>query len=125
VKQTYARLAQYFQRGTLICLALMLAIVAIDTLIAPSAARQPNVVVWLALSVPLLIFIPGVWRGGIYSFAWLSFVSLLYFAQGVTSLFAPWRRPLDILHLLISIVLFLCTMLFVRYSARAKRMAAT
>lgn len=112
------------QRVTLVCLLGLLAVIAINTLIAPSHARAPNVVVWLAVSLPLVIFLPGVWRGNVQSFAWLSFVSLLYFAQSVTALFEPAWRSLDVLHLLFSVVLFVGAMLSVRYTARAKRAAS-
>ena len=116
----YDVLALRCQRATLACLSGLLVVIAIDTLIAPSHERAPNVVMWLILSLPLLIFVPGVWRRGIYSFAWLSFVSLLYFAQSVTALFVPWRRPLDVVHLALSIALFICALLSVRYTARAR-----
>ena len=117
----YDALAQRCQRATLVCLLGLLVVIAIDTLIAPSHERAPNVVMWLVFSLPLLIFVPGVWRRGIYSFAWLSFVSLLYFAQSVTALFVPWRRPLDVVHLVLSISLFVFALLAVRYTARAQR----
>lgn len=117
----YAVLAQRCQRITFICLAALLIVVTIDTLIMPSRDRAPNVVVWLVLSLPLLIFVPGVRRGSINSFAWLSFVSLLYFAQSVTSLFVPWWRWLDVLHLIFTVTLFIGAMLSVRFTARARR----
>lgn len=117
----YDVLAQRFQRITFFCLLALLVVIAIDTLIAPSHERAPNVVVWLFLSLPLLIFVPGVQRGRVNSFAWLSFVSLLYFAQSVTALFAPWRRWLDVLHLIFTVSLFLGAMLSVRFTARAQR----
>ncbi len=121
---SYDVLAQRCQRTTWVCVLALLVVIAIDTLVAPSHGRSPNVVVWLLLSLPLLIFVPGIVRGGIYSFAWLSFVSLLYFAQGVTALFAPWRRPLDVVYLLFAIALFVSAMLSVRYTARAQRAAS-
>ncbi len=121
----YDALARGCQRATLASLLGLLIVIAIDTLIAPSNAREPNIVMWLIMSLPLLIFVPGVWRRGIYSYAWLSFVSLLYFAQSVTSLFVPWRRPLDVVHLLLSIALFMCAMMAVRYTARANRAASS
>lgn len=120
---SYPQLAGLAQRGAQLCIALLLLLVAVDTLIAPTGGRQPNPVVWFALSLPLLIFIPGVWRGGLYSFAWLSFVSLLYFAQAVTVLFTPLWRGLDILHLAASVMLFVCSLFFVRWRARADRAA--
>ena len=117
----YKMLARRSRLITLICLTGLLVVVAIDTLIMPTRDRSPNVVVWLILSLPLLIFVPGVRRGSVNSFAWLSFVSLLYFAQSVTSLFLPWWRWLDVVHLILTVTLFIGAMLSVRYVARARR----
>ncbi len=117
----YAVLARHSRRVTFVCLVALLVVVAIDTVIMPSRDRSPNVVVWVILSLPLLIFVPGVRRGSINSFAWLSFVSLLYFAQSVTALFAPWWRWLDVMHLVLTVTLFIGAMLSVRYVARARR----
>ncbi len=117
----YEARARRSQRVTLSALFALLVIIAIDTLIAPTQGRSPNVVIWLFLSLPLLAFIPAVRRGGINSFAWLGFVSLLYFAMSVTALFAPWRRWLDVLSLLFAVTLFIGAMLSVRYTARARR----
>jgi uncharacterized membrane protein len=112
--------SEWMRRGALLATLLLLAAIAVQTLIAPSGNRSPNVIVWLVLSLPLLIFLPGLWRGGIRSLAWLSFVSLLYFAQAVTALFAG-ASALNMLELLASVVLFTCTLLFVRWRARADR----
>lgn len=115
--------AAWMRKGALVATLLLLAAIALQTLIAPSGNRQPNVVVWLVLSLPLLIFLPGLWRGGVRSFAWLSFVSLLYFAQAVTAMFAA-PKAVNVLELSASVVLFICTLLFVRWRARADRDAA-
>jgi uncharacterized membrane protein len=120
----YAAWAARVRYGALLSTAVLLAIIAIDTLFAPSGGRAPNPVVWAALSLPLLIFVPGLWRGGLRSYAWLSFVSLLYFAQAVTALFVAQQRLLDRLDLLASVALFTCTLFFIRWRARAERAAA-
>lgn len=117
----YEVLAQRCQRITFLCLALLLVVIAADTVIIPSNNRSPNAVVWLILSLPLLIFLPGMRKGKISSFTWLSFVSLLYFAQSVVALFAPWWRWLDVLHLILTVTLFISAMFSVRYMARSKR----
>ncbi len=114
------RRADWMRKGALLAMLLLLAAIALQTLVAPSGNRQPNVVVWLLLSLPLLIFLPGLWRGGVRSFAWLSFVSMLYFAQAVTAVFAA-PRVLTVLELVASVALFVCTLLFVRWRARADR----
>lgn len=121
----YEVLAQRCRRITFFCLVGLLVVIAIDTVIMPSRDRSPNAVVWVLLSLPLVIFLPGLHRGAINSFAWLSFVSLLYFAQSVTSLFVPWWRWLDVVHLILTVSLFLGAMLSVRYTARARRAEAT
>lgn len=120
----YALLAARARRGTLVALPLMLLIVAANTMIAPTEGRSPNWVVWLALSLPLLVLVPGLLRGGIYSFVWLSFISLLYFAQAVTALMMPHARLLDGMHLLVSVALFVGGLLYVRWRARADRGAS-
>jgi uncharacterized membrane protein len=117
----YGRWAGWMRSGSLLATLALLGVVALETLIMPSGTRQPNAVVWLLLSLPLLIFLPGLWRGGMRSYAWLSFVSMLYFAQSVTTLFVVQPRALDMLALVASVALFVCTLLFVRWRARADR----
>jgi uncharacterized membrane protein len=123
--RAYDRGAAWMRRGALSASAVMLIIIVLQTLVAPSGGRHPNVVVWCALSLPLLIFLPGLWRASPRSYAWLSFVSLLYFAQAVTALFVAQQRLLDQLNLVASVALFICTLLFVRWRARVDRAAAT
>ena len=121
----YRRWSAWVRYGALAATVALLIVIAVETLLAPSGGRQPNGVVWCALSLPLLIFLPGLWRGGLRSYAWLSFVSLLYFAQAVTALFVAQQRLLDRLDLVASVALFVCTLLFIRWRARADRAVAT
>ena len=122
---SYQRKSEWAHKFTLISLALLLLSIVIDTLVAPTGGRHANPVVWLALSLPLLILLPGLWRGGLNSCVWLGFVSMLYFAQAVVASFSPLWRSLDILQLLFSIALFTGALLFVRWRARALRSAET
>lgn len=94
------------------------------TLVIPSGGREPNVTIWLLVSAPLLVLLPGVWRGGVKAHAWLSFVSLIYFTFAVNNLAVPRRSLLDGVELLLSIVLFSASMLYVRWHSRALRSAA-
>jgi uncharacterized membrane protein len=117
----YARLARLCSRvvwGSY--LGLLLAI-ALATLVIPSGGRAPNPTVWLILSVPLLIFLPGLWRGRVMTHAWLCFVSMLYFAMAVTNLAVPHWRLLDVVELMLSVALFGSALLFVRWRSRALR----
>lgn len=117
----YINLAACTRRIVIIALLLMLVVVIFNTLIAPTGGRQANWVVCTALSLPLLILLPGVLRAGISSFTWLGFVSLLYFAQAVIAVMSPASRVIDWVHLLDSIALFVGALLFVRWRARANR----
>lgn len=120
----YAVLARRAHFITIAALGIMLAIIVINTLVAPTGGRQTNWVVWGALSLPLFILLPGIVRRGVNSYAWLSFVSLLYFAQAVIAVAVPQPRLLDGLHLFASIALFLGALLSLRWRARANRAAA-
>ena len=119
----YAVLAIRAWWMTWLALVALLVVIAGNTLIAPTGGREPNWIVFFVWSLPLLIMLPGAWRSGISSFTWLSFISLLYFAQAVLALAAPQPRWLDGVHLLASIALFIGALLFVRWRARANRAA--
>lgn len=124
VNEVLARRALLMHRATLVSLGALLVLVALDTLIVPTGERHANPVVWFGLSLPLLILVPGAWRGRFQSFIWLGFVSMLYFALAVVALFSTRWRGLDIAQLVFSIALFVGALLFVRWRARANRAAA-
>jgi uncharacterized membrane protein len=118
------RRAGWMRNGALLAVVLLLAAIACQTLLMPSGGRSPNAIVWLVCSLPLAMFLPGLWRGGVRTYAWLSFVSLLYFAQSVTALFGPVLRAVDVLSLCASVAVFVCTLLFVRWRSRGERATA-
>lgn len=86
--------------------------------------RQAPWVVWLALLVPLLIFLPGMLRDRLRSYIWLCFVLLLYFMRLVVALFAQPANALYIVGMVAVIALFTSSMLYVRWRSRALREAA-
>lgn len=54
-------------------------------------AQLPNSVllIWLVvLFGPLLLALPGVWRGKIYTYKWLTLFVWFYFAYGVTAAYS-------------------------------------
>ncbi|MFT3930321.1 MAG: DUF2069 domain-containing protein [Spongiibacteraceae bacterium] len=120
---SYAVLARYSRRATSVCVAALLILILVEIFVTPRTPRTLGVsfVLWAAASLPLLIFLPGMKRQLINSFAWLSFVSLLYFLYGVLVVFTPSPRWVDVLHLVFAVALFLASMLSVRYTARARR----
>ena len=83
--------------------------------------RQAPWIIWLAVLLPLLVFLPGMLRDNLRSYIWLCFVCLLYFMRLVEALFA---RPDDLLAacgMVAVVVLFLGAMLYVRWRARELR----
>jgi len=77
-------------------------------------------IIWAVKLVPLLVFLPGMRRGNLRTFIWLSFVSLGYFTILVQRLFAQPHSPLVICGLTAVVILFLSTMLFVRWRVRER-----
>jgi uncharacterized membrane protein len=84
-------------------------------------ARQAPWIVWLAVLLPLLIFLPGMLRDNLRSYLWLCFVALLYFMRLVVALFARPEDFLAITGMLAVVVMFLGAMFYVRWRARELR----
>ncbi|MFK8042068.1 DUF2069 domain-containing protein [Congregibacter sp.] len=67
---------------------------------------------------PLLILIPGMLRDHLRSYTWLAFVSLLYFVFATLRLFAEPDSLRAQAELGAVILLFLCSMFYVRQRSR-------
>lgn len=74
---------------------------------------QPSTIYFIVLT-PLIIFIPGVVTGNIRSLIWMGFVLLVYFASAVYGISEPQPQVLDIAELVLTVVLFCASMLYVR-----------
>ena len=85
------------------------------------AVRSAPWVVWLAVLVPLVIFLPGMLRDNLRSYIWLCFVSLLYFMRLVVALFAQPDNLLRISGMVAVVILFTSSMLYVRWRERELR----
>lgn len=81
-------------------------------------------IVWLAIILPLLLFLPGMLRDRARSFIWLCFVSLLYFMRLVLDLFEAPASPLYWTGMLAVVCLFCSAMFYVRWRAQSLRAAA-
>ena len=82
-------------------------------------------IIWVAVVLPLLIFLPGMLQDNLRSFIWLCFVCLLYFMRLVVSLF---ENPSDVLAIIgmVAVVLLFCSgMMYVRWRAQELRQAAS
>jgi len=71
-------------------------------------------VVWLFKTVPLAIFVPGLRARKLRTYAWLSFVSLLYFVQSVQTAFTVEDRAYGIVVTLIISCLFCALVVYIR-----------
>ena len=86
-----------------------------------SALQQPPLIVWLMRVLPLLIFVPGMWRDKLRSYIWLCFVCLLYFMVLVLRLFAEPTNMLLVTAMSSLVTLFISSMLYVRWRAQELR----
>ena len=75
--------------------------------------------------LPLLIFIPGAWRGHPRSLALLCFVCLLYFCVLTVRLFAPDRTAFDVVAMVAVVTLFVAAMMFTRWRKQQLHAAGT
>ena len=78
-------------------------------------------IIWVAVLLPLLIFVPGMLQDNLRSFIWLCFVCLLYFMRLVVSLFENPQSPVAIIGMIAVVCLFCSAMMYVRWRARELR----
>jgi len=89
-----------------------------------AAVRDAPWIIWLVKLGPLLIFLPGMLRDNLRSYIWVSFMSLGYFVLIVQRLFAQPDSGFAIGALVAIVVLFVASMLYVRWRARELRALA-
>ena len=85
--------------------------------------RSMPPVVWVITLAPLLVVLPGVLRDRMRGVVWLSFVTLLYFLLAVQRIFAEPQSLRAAVELVAIVLLFVVSMLYVRYRARELRAA--
>ena len=73
-----------------------------------------TLVIWLIQITPLLIFAYGLHKNHMRTYAWLSFVVLLYFMHGVLLAFDPERRWFGIVEVALSSLLFIFLIVVIR-----------
>jgi len=87
-------------------------------LITKEGAPFYVIALWALLpTLPLLLFVPGIWLRNPRSHAWLCFVSLLYFMYGVDQAFLPGHQVVGLGLSISSIVLFMSAMMFSRWES--------
>lgn len=69
--------------------------------------------------VPLLFPLRGILYGSAYTFAWASFLSMIYFIHGVVEAFStPEDRWLAVIEIILSIAFYTGSMLYARFRGR-------
>ena len=114
------RLAVWSRRAMLGFYGLLLLFFSMNTLVAPSCERQPNVTIWLLHCLPLLMFLPAVLKSSLRGMSWMCFVLLGYFVVAVLGAFicpSYWVS----LELAAIVCLFIAAMFNVRWMARYRR----
>ena len=71
--------------------------------------------------VPLLLPLPGILNRGLRATSWLCFILCFYFISGVLDLWFRPQQPQGWLITAFSVLLFISSMLFIRWQARASR----
>ncbi len=82
-----------------------------------------NLVLLIIAIIPLLIFLPGLYREDHRSLILLCFVSLLYFTVVVTNLYEPDKTLFGIAALIAVVVLFISSMMYSRWLRTKARIA--
>ncbi|NDL69375.1 DUF2069 domain-containing protein [Vreelandella alkaliphila] len=75
----------------------------------------------VAFVLPLLLFLPSIIGQRARGHAWLAFVSLLYFTQGVMLATLPGQGMRGVLEAVISLALFTGCMAYTRFRSRQQR----
>lgn len=116
-------------KSSLLALARTLTFVAYGLLLASFCVWQlirpggPRYFAWTVQLVPLLIFLPGLRRDNPRAHIGLCFVLLLYFIKAVEGMFSPARAWIDYALLILTVFLFIVSMLTSRWLQRAPKIA--
>ena len=112
-----SELPQHIQRTRLAILSIyyaLLAYFALNAVVVFEEIRLVSLVIWLIQIIPLLLFVVGLHRTRLRTFAWLCFVVLLYFMHGVLVAFQPQRLWLGLIEVTLCSLLFIFLILFIR-----------
>ena len=108
-------LIEQSRRAVMITYFTLLIVFTVYSLWQLPASNLPSIIfLWLMRSVPLLIFLPGLLKRHLRTFAWLSFVVLLYFVQSVQTAFTQDGRLYGLIVTGLLCVLFCAVVVYIR-----------
>jgi uncharacterized membrane protein len=76
------------------------------------------VFLWLFRLLPLLIFLPGLRRNILRTYAWLSFVVLMYFTHAVVTAFVPGELFYGLVYSFLCVALFCALLTYIRMAKK-------
>lgn len=88
-----------------------------NTVLMPSS-RFPVALMLLITVTPLLLPLRGLLNCNPKSCAWMAYISLIYFIHGSIEVYATTNRLYPSLEVILSLMLFFGTTLFVRFSGK-------
>ena len=80
----------------------------------PDGNLPAILLLWLIKALPLLIFVPSLHMRKLRAYAWLSFLVLLYFIQGVQTAFTEEARVYGVIVTLLLSGLFSALIVYIR-----------
>jgi len=86
----------------------------VSSVVALNSIVITTFVIWFVQILPLVIFMPGLHQSRLRSYAWVSFVVLLYFMHGVLVAFVPERRLFGLIEVTLCSVLFVFLIIYIR-----------
>ncbi len=115
-----AALTQRARNGVLVGYAALIALLLFGGL--QLQLQNGNGILPIVLRVlPLILFLPAIIARRPRGHAWLAFVSLLYFMQGVMITTLPGKAWLGLLEVVAALLLFTASMLYARWRGRLNR----
>ena len=97
--------------GILSGLILLLLVYSLSITIRPGLA---SIAIWLILALPLILFLPWIWKIHLRAHAWLCFVTLAYFIQGVLTAINPASMITGVAQSVLCLSLFAVLIMFIR-----------
>jgi uncharacterized membrane protein len=102
------------RRVILVCYYILIGYFLISSVLYYGSIQLAAIVVWLIQVLPLSLFAAGLHRNHLRTYAWLSFVILLYFTHGVVVAFDPARLWLGLIQVTASATLFVFLIIYIR-----------
>ena len=100
----------------LVCLVSLIALIVTQLSLMLWIENDYRWMIALALTLPLLLPLKGLFQDRRYTYKWTGFLTLLYFCIGISEAFAnPAHRVYSVLTILFSIALYLGSMYYSRY----------